>query len=189
MLAIGIAGPTVVIIALIVAFEPLADRFEGRTVRQWVRHFAEQPAAQVEWQKIFELRGTNALVEPRVISAFRTNALKPLIAEVQDSSFLDGLVLELGLRLNRPILLHYEKDARRDAVARLWATEWAWAAENSNDVVYLLKHGSDEEFLCSVFELFSDPLTGAPVLHDYTNHPDVTVRERAKFLRKRLHGE
>ena len=186
--AIGLVGLATVIFGLIASFEPFAHRYEGKTVRQWVRHFAAQPQAQVEWQKIAEFRGTNALVDRRVIAAFGTNALKPLIAEVQ-TSFLQGLVLEMGLRLNRSVLLHYKEDEKREAVAMLWASEWAWAAENSNDVVALLKDCRDDEFLNAVFGLCADPLTGVTCLRTYTNHADIVVRERAKLLLNRLEGE
>jgi hypothetical protein len=178
------AGVVVVLTAAGIAIsagEPFAERFEGKTVRQWVRYYAEQPRARVEWYRIRMMRGTNGLVEARVIDGFGTNALKGLIAECEPTfSFpLPDRIYPMLWRVEAWRKMS-DRSERIDAIAMSWAAEWA--DNNEEELARLLRTHKEDEFLLSVFGVSADPLTGANYLDGFTKHPDKAVRERAMKL-------
>ncbi|HVK58227.1 MAG TPA: hypothetical protein VM735_05560 [Candidatus Kapabacteria bacterium] len=150
------------LVAAIVAMEPFTPRHQGRTVRGWVRYYAAQPRAQVSWQEIATLRGTNVLVDPQVIEAFGTNAFAPLLSLCRKPLWFGPMVeMEMRFGLLQFFRSQREKAERIEAVARLWGTEWAM--ENVEQLKRLLSETHNKDQLSNLLNLTTDPLTGVIV--------------------------
>jgi hypothetical protein len=183
---IALAAGAVVLVGVlgiaIAALEPFAERFEGKTVRQWVRYYADR--AHVDPGTIGYMRGTNSLVEARVIGGFGTNALKGLIAVHKGSSlFYLGFRIEMVLANVEQWRNYRDWERKMDAIAMLWASEWA--EKNEEELARMLKTNKDDEFVRAVFDVSVDPLTGLGSLDEFRKHPDIAVRERAMKMQMR----
>jgi hypothetical protein len=166
LLILGSVFAALVLAGAIAHLEPFAQRYEGKTVNQWLNYRVETDV--IPWQAII---------------AFGTNALPALIAE-KDDSFWQGPARRFNDRFEISVLSNLLSRAfQKEIYARDWGQ--ILMRKNASLEVDLLKNNPDDVFVLGVLDLkIGVERYDGSSLSPYLSDRDSVVRARARKLFK-----
>jgi hypothetical protein len=175
VLLIGLVSAVLVLIGLVVYFEPFATRYEGKTVNGWIDELGDT-------YHRFKVSGATISPNDDVVAYFGAKAVKTLILPSKPPFWHSFL-----LKIDIPDLQQYLQDKKalndlKEGIKRGWLINYC--ETNPNFEANSLSTQSDE-FLLALFTRTSlrhreNRLTR------YIDHPDEIIRTRAAKLLKQF---